>query len=553
MKKIFISLFLIAETLLGSSFACTNFLVGKNASTTGSTFISYAADSYFLFGALAFRPAADHAPGEMVDVHDWDTGKYMGKIKEVAHTYSVVGNMNEYQVAIGETTFGGREELVDTTSVMDYGTLIYTALQRAKTAREAIKVMTSLAEEYGYASEGESFSIADPEEIWIMEMVGKGPKGKGAVWVARRIPDDCVSAHANQARITTFPLDKPDECLFSPDVISFAREKGYFNGNNTEFSFSDTYAPLDYVALRACEARVWSFFRKMDPAMDKYLSYVKGETKERMPLWIKPTKKVDLKDLIFAMRDRYEGTELDITKGVGAGPYGSPMRCSPLTWKLDGKEYVHERPTATYQTGFSFIAQMRHWMPDPVGGIFWFGVDDAACSEYVPMYCGITKVPLCFDEHNGSLLKFSWTSSFWIFNWVSNMAYTKYSYMIEDIRKLQTKWEKQFSDTVPAIDKAALEMYAKDPVAARAYLTDFSNKQADAVTASWKELGEYMMVKYMDGNIKIEKDGKFEQNEYGIPSKINRVGYPDAYKHQIVDPEPDKFRVKSKEELDQRK
>jgi len=546
-------LLIVSGISFSNSNACTNFLVGKNASTTGSTFISYAADSYFLFGALVYRPAADYPKGTMVDVHDWDTGKYMGKIPQIEHTNSVVGNMNEYQVSIGETTFGGREELVDTTSIMDYGSLIYTALQRAKSAREAIKVMTTLAEEYGYASEGESFSIADPEEIWILEMMGKGSKGKGAVWVARRIPDDCVSAHANQARITTFPLDKPDECLFAPDVISFAREKGYFTGNNTEFSFSDTYAPLDYVALRACEARVWSFFRKMDPAMDKYLSYIKGETKERMPLWIKPVQKVSLQDLIHAMRDRYEGTELDITKGIGAGPYGSPMRCSPLTWKLDGKEYLNERPTATYQTGFSFIAQMRHWMPDPVGGIFWFGVDDAACSEYVPMYCGITKTPLCFDEHNGSLLKFSWTSSFWIFNWVSNMAYTKYSYMIEDIRKLQTKWETQFTDTVPSIDKSAAEMYAKDPVAARAFLTEYSTTQAEAVTASWKELGEYMMVKYMDGNIKIEKDGKFVQNEYGIPTKINRVGYPDAYRHQIVDPEPDKFRVKTKEELEQRK
>jgi dipeptidase len=544
---------LLSISFWGTINACTNFLVGKDASATGSTFISYAADSYFLFGALAYRPAADYPKGTMMDIHDWDTGKYMGQIKQAEHTYSVVGNMNEFQVTIGETTFGGREELADTTSIMDYGSLMYVALQRSKSAREAIKVMTSLAEEYGYASEGESFSIADPEEIWILEMVGKGVKGKGAVWVARRIPDDCVSAHANQARITNFPLDKPEECLFAADVISFAREKGYFSGNNTEFSFSDTYAPLDYVALRACEARVWSFFRKMDPAMDKYLSYIKGETKERMPLWIKPVKKVTLQDMIHAMRDRYEGTEFDITKGFGAGPFGSPMRCSPLTWKLDGKEYLNERPTATYQTGFSFIAQMRHWMPDPIGGILWFGVDDAACSEYVPMYCGITKVPLCFDEHNGSLLKFSWTSAFWIFNWVSNMSYTKYSYMIEDIRKVQRKWETQFTDTVPSIDKAAMNLYEKDPAAAREFLTAFSNKQAEAVTASWKELGEYMMVKYMDGNIKVEKDGKFVQNEYGIPTTINRVGYPDDYKHQIVDSVPDKFRVKTKDELGERK
>jgi dipeptidase len=553
MKTKLLALFVVATVFVSYSNACTNFLVGKKASATGCTFISYSADSYFLFGALAYRPAADYPKGTMMDIHDWDTGKYMGKIKQAEHTYSVVGNMNENQVTIGETTFGGREELVDTTAIMDYGSLMYVTLQRAKSAREAIKIMASLVEEYGYASEGESFSVGDPEEVWILEMVGKGAKGHGAVWVAQRIPDDCVSAHANQARITTFPLDKPDECMFAPDVISFAREKGYFNGNNKDFSFSDTYNPLEYVALRACEARVWSFFRKIDPAMDKYISYVKGETKERMPLWIKPVKPVTLKDMIADMRDRYEGTELDITKGVGAGPFGSPLRCSPLTWKLDGKEYVHERPTATYQTGFSFIAQMRRWLPDPVGGIFWFGVDDAACSEYVPMYCGITKVPWCFDEHNGSLLKFSWTSSFWIFNWVSNMAYSKYSYMIQDIHKVQRNWELQFESLVPSIDKAAADMMNADPVQAREFLTQFSNGQAEAVTASWKELGEYMMVKYLDGNIKIEKDGKFVDNGYGIPPALNRVGYPDDFKHQIVDPEPDKFRVKSQQELDNRK
>ena len=553
MKTFFTITFLAITIILSNTTACTNFLVGKNASATGATYISYNADSYFLFGALYYRPAAKYPEGTMMDIYDWDSGDYRGQIKQVERTYSVVGNMNENQVTIGETTFGGRPELVDTTSVLDYGSLMYIALQRSRTAREAIKVMTSLVNEYGYASEGESFSIGDPEEVWILEMVGKGLKSKGAVWVAERIPDDCVSAHANQARITTFPLDDSDNCLFSPDVISFARAKGYYNGTNKDFSFSDTYAPLDYVALRACEARVWSFFRKMDTTMNKYITYVKGETKERMPLWIKPTHKVTLQEMIHDMRDRFEGTEFDITKGVGAGPFGSPLRCSPLTWTYDGKEYLNERPTATYQTGFTFVAEMRHWLPDPVGGILWFGVDDAACSEYVPMYCGITKVPECFSEHNGSLLKFSWTSAFWIFNWVSNMAYSKYCYMIQDINKEQANWENTFATLTPDIDKKASNMMATDTTAARAFLTQFSDEQAEAVTASWKKLGEYLMVKYLDGNIKIEKDGKFVQNAAGIPPAINRAGYSDEFKREIIQANPEEFRIKTQAELDNRK
>ena len=553
MKHILSLLFtaMIASTTV--SHACTNFLAGKDASATGSTFISYNADSYLLFGALYYRPAANYPAGTMMDVYEWDTGKYMGKIKQTEHTCSVVGNMNEYQVTIGETTFGGREELVDTTAIVDYGSLMYITLQRAKTAREAIKIMTDLVADYGYSSEGESFSIGDPNEVWILEMVGKGTGRTGAVWVAQRIPDDCVCAHANQARITTFPLKQSGDCLFSPDVRTFAREKGYFNGNDTDFSFSDVYCPLDYVALRVCEGRVWAFFRRMNPAMDKYITYIKGETKERMPLWIKPVKKVELQDLINGMRDRFEGTEFDMYKGAGAGPFGSPLRCSPLTWKLDSVDYLHDRPTATYQTGFTFIAQMRNWLPNPVGGILWFGVDDAACSEYVPMYCGITKVPECFSEHNGSLLKFSWTSSFWIFNWVANMAYSKYSYMIQDINAVQKKWEATFTKLTPTADSTAAAKYATNPAAARDYLTQFSCGQAEAVTASWKELGEYLMVKYLDGNVKMEKDGKFVQNQFGIPPNIIRPGYSDAEKRRIVQENPEKFRVKSKQEMEKRK
>ena len=548
MKKILVT---IAAFILAFNFgfACTNFLVGKAATADGSTLISYNADSYFLFGALYHYPAATYPVGAMLDVHDWDSGKFLGKIKQVEKTYSVIGNMNEHQVSIGETTFGGRPELVDTTAIMDYGSLIYIALQRAKTAREAIDVMTHLVSDYGYYSEGESFSIADPNEIWILEMVGKGANNKGAVWVAQRIPDDCVSAHANQARITTFPYDDKNNCLYSEDVIAFAREKGYFDGINKDFSFSDTYAPLDYVALRACEARVWSFFRKVDPAMEKYITYVKGETAERMPLWIKPTVKLTAQKLKDFMRDQYEGTEFDMTKGIAAGPFGSKLRCSPLTFKVDTVEYVHERPVATQQTGFTFVAQMRSWLPDYIGGVLWFGVDDAATGLYVPMYCGINRVPECFRQDNGSLLEYSATSAFWTYNLVANYAYSKYSYMLPDIKKVQSKWETDFNSIIPVMDKVAMGMTETD---ARVFLTDFSVAQAESSTAAWKKLGEYLLVKYMDGNIKAEKNGKFVQNEYKIPTTIIRAGYPVEFERKMVKENPG-LRVKSAQELKTRK
>lgn len=530
-------------------FSCTNFLAGKEATVDGSTLISYSADSYFLFGALYRYPAATYPAGAMLDIYEWDTGKYLGKIKQVEKTYSVIGNMNEHQLSIGETTYGGREELIDTTAIMDYGSLIYIALQRSKTAREAIKVMTDLVAEYGYYSSGESFSIADPNEVWIMEMISKGPNNKGAVWVAQRIPDDCVSGHANQARITTFPFDDKNNCLYSEDVIVFAREKGYFKGKNKDFSFSDTYAPLDYSGLRICEARVWSFFRKVDPAMDKYITYVKGETAERMPLWIKPTFKVSAQNFKEYMRDQYEGTEFDMTKGVCAAPFGSKLRHSPLGFKVDGVEYMHERPVATQQTGFTFVAQMRSWLPNYIGGILWFGVDDAASNIYVPMYCGNTEIPLCFDEHNGSLLEYSSTSAFWTYNWVANYAYGKYSYMMPDIKKVQSHWENQFNVLVPAMDKVAVNMTEAD---ARVFLTNFSNSQAENSTAAWKKLGEYLLVKYMDGNIKKEADGKFLQNDFHIPPGIIRAGYSEDILRRIATENPGQ-RVKSEEEIKARK
>ncbi len=545
-KLIFTTAILLA---LNTADACTNFLVGKAASTDGSTFISYSADSYFLFGALYHFPAATYPAGTLLDVHDWDSGKYLGKIKQVEKTYSVIGNINEHQVSIGETTFGGRAELEDSTAIMDYGSLIYIGLQRSRTAREAIKVMTDLVAEYGYYSEGESFSIADPNEVWILEMIGKGMKNKGAVWVAQRIPDDCVSAHANQARITTFQMNDKDNCLYAKDVITFARGKGYFKGKNNEFSFSDTYAPLDYTALRACEARVWSFFRKVDPAMDKYISYIKGETVQRMPLWIKPTFKLSAQNIKDYMRDQYEGTELDITKGMAAGPFNSKLRCSPLTWKVDSVEYVHERPTATQQTGFTFVSQMRSWLPDYIGGIIWFAVDDANSALYVPIYCGTTTVPASYRTDDGSLLEYSPTSAFWIYNWVANYAYSKYSYMITDIKKVQSKWESDFNTLVPQMDKQAIGMTETD---ARAMLTKFSCAQAENSTAAWKKLGEYLLVKYMDGNIKKEKDGKFVQNQYKIPTSIIRAGYPEEYLRQMVKEYPG-FRILTEKEMLNRK
>lgn len=545
-RFLFVSLFLLSWTV---AFSCTNFLAGKNATVDGSTLISYSADSYFLYGALYHYPAATYPGGAMLDVTEWDTGKYLGKIKQVAQTYSVIGNMNEHQLSIAETTFGGREELVDTTGIIDYGSLMYIALQRARNAREAIGVMTDLVAEYGYYSSGESFSIADPNEVWILEMIGKGPKNKGAVWVAQRIPDDCVSGHANQARITTFPFDDKNNCLYSEDVIAFAREKGYFKGKNSEFSFSDTYAPLDYSALRICEARVWSFFRQVNPEMEKYITYVKGETAERMPLWIKPAFKISAQNVKEYMRNQYEGTEFDMTKGVAAAPFGSKLRHSPLVFKVDSIEYMHERPVATQQTGFTFVAQMRNWLPDYIGGVLWFGVDDAASCLYVPMYCGINSIPECYNQNNGNLLEYSSTSAFWIFNGVANYAYGKYSFMMPDIKQVQAHWETDFNVLVPSIDKAAVNMPEAE---ARAFLTKFSLTQAENSTAAWKKLGEYLLVKYMDGNIKKEKDGKFLQNELHIPPGIIRAGYSEEILRQIAKEHPG-LRVKTQEELNSRK
>ena len=546
MKKSWILLTACAALLSGvEAIACTGLLVGKKASTDGSVMISYAADSHSLYGEMYRWPAATWPKGAMLEVKEWDTGKPLGKIAQVENTYSVVGNMNEHQVAITESTFGGRHELVDTTGIMDYGSLIYIALQRSKSAREAIKVMTDLVKEYGYYSSGETFSIADKNEAWVMEMIGKGPGNKGAVWVAIRIPDDCISAHATQSRIQQIPFDDKENCIYSPDVVSFAREKGYFKGKDADFSFAKAYCPYDFSALRGCEARVWSFFRKYDTTMDQYTDFIKGDpSKEPMPLYVKPNRKLSVQDVQNGMRDHYEGTDLDMTKDAGAGSYKVPYRWRPMTFEVDGQEYTNERAIATQQTGFVIVPQMRNWLPDAIGGILWFAVDDADMAVFTPVYASVTDVPECYRVGNGDLLNFSWTSAFWIHNWVANMAYHKYSFMIQDIRKVQQELENGYQETVPAIDKAAQELYAKDPAETVKFLTWYSTTNSDSATARWKQLGEYLLVKYIDGNVKKEVNGQFKRNLYGQPASPDFPGYDEDYYRSIVKSAGDRLKVK---------
>ena len=525
--------------------ACTGLLVGKKASIDGSVMISYAADSHGLYGEMYHWPAATWPKGATLDVVEWDTGKPLGTIAQVERTYNVVGNMNEHQLAITESTFGGRRELRDTAGIMDYGSLIYITLQRAKTAREAIKVMTDLVAEYGYYSGGETFSIADKHEAWVMEMVGKGPGRKGAIWVAVRIPDDCISAHANQSRIQQIPFDDKENCLYAPDVVSFAREKGYFKGKDADFSFQQAYCPYDFGALRGCEARVWSFFRQYDSTMDQYTDFIKGDpTKQPMPLYIKPNRKLSVQDVQQGMRNHFEGTDLDMTKDAGAGPYKVPYRWRPMTFKVDGVEYTNERAIATQQTGFVIVPQMREWLPDEIGGILWFGVDDADMAVFNPVYASSVRVPECYRVGNGDLLNFSWTSAFWMHNWVANMAYHKYSFMIQDIRKVQQELENHYQEMIPAIDKAAQELYAKDPKEAVEFLTWFSTSTADNATARWKKLGEYLVVKYIDGNVKKEENGQFKRNAYGLPAYPDFPGYDEEYYRSIVKSAGERLKVK---------
>ena len=527
-----------------TSDACTSFLVGKKASADGSVMITYAADSHNLYGELYHWPAAKWPKGSMLEIREWDSNKPLGKIPQVEETYNVVGNMNEHQVAITESTFGGRPELEDSTGIMDYGSLIYVALQRAKSAREAIHIMTSLVKEHGYYSSGESFSIADKNEAWIMEMIGKGVGNKGAVWVAIRIPDDCISAHANQSRIQQIPFDDKENCMYSPDVVSFAREKGYFNGKDKDFSFTKAYCPYDFSALRGCEARVWAFMRKYDKSLDAYLPFLKGESDKPMPLYVKADRKLTLQDVKNGMRDHYEGTEFCMTNDAGMGPYKVPYRWRPMTFKVDGQEYVNERAIATQQTGFVLCAQLRNWLPDAIGGVLWFGVDDAATAVFTPMYGSIKETPECFRVGNGDMMTFSWTSAFWIHNWVANMAYSKYSFMIEDIKPVQRELELGFEAMQPSIDKAAADMYAKNPEEAVKFLTWYSTTEANRSTARWKQLGEYLVVKYIDGNVKKEVNGKFMQNGYGLSASPNFPGYDETYYRSIVNSAGERLKVK---------
>jgi dipeptidase len=554
MKSLFLSLTAVFLLTVSTVYSCTNFLVTRGASTDGSTMVSYTADSHVLYGELYFTPAATHADGAWIDIYEWDTGKYLGKIRQVKQTYSVIGNMNEYQLVIAETTFGGRPELQDTTGILDYGSLIYITLQRAKTAREAIKIMSELIAEYGYYSTGESFSIADPNEVWILEMIGKGsPKkdakgkiqySKGAVWVAIKIPDGYVSAHANQARITTFPFQKsnnfndPNQTVYhSPDVISFARQMGYFKGEDKDFSFSDVYAPLDFGAARFCEARVWAMFNRVNKDMSKYEDYAMGyNLKNRMPLYIKPDRKLSVLDVISLNRDYYQGTKMDMSKDIGAGPFGCIVRWRPLTWKLDTVTYFNERAISTQQTGFAFVSQSRGWLPNPIGGILWFAVDDTYLNCFTPIYCGSVRIPESYAVGNGDMMKFSETSAFWVFNQVSNFVYTRFNEMIKDLQPLQSELENKYFNYIQAVDKAALELYNKDTKMAIEFITDFSTLTANETVARWKKLYKDLFVKYVDGNIKYVVPG--QRNP-----KVVQPGYGKEWYQRIVNETGDKFKV----------
>lgn len=548
--------FLLPEQILN---ACTNFIISKGASKDGSVMITYSADSHVLYGELYYWPAKNWPAGTMVDIYEWDTGKFLGKIPQKAHTYSVVGNMNQHQLSIGETTFGGRPELADSTGIVDYGTLIYFTLQRAKNAREAIVNFSELVTNYGYASSGESFSIADANEAWILELVGKGQGKKGAVWVARRIPDGYISGHANHPRITTFPLadgvksitSKQLDKIFNPevetvyayDVIDVARGYKWFDGQDKDFSFSDTYAPLDFSGARFCEARVWSGFNMVNSQMGQYTDYAMGENlKNRMPLWIKPDKKLGVKDVMGMMRNYYQGTPMDMTKDLGAGPYGSTVRWRPMEWKVDSATYIFERAISTQQTGFSFVAQSRSWLPDPVGGINWFGVDDTYYTVYSPMYCGITRVPETFAVGNGDMMTFSDNSAFWVFNQVTNFAYTRTSLLIDDLQKKQRELEDGYMTETEKIDKTAAEMYKKSPVTAVKYLTDYSVKSGNNTVSQWKELYKFLFVKYVDGNVKEKQPIPKGYNR--VNPKISQPGYSKEWYRAIVKSTGDKFREK---------
>ena len=577
MRPIFKSIILLTAALLGfaetNTDACTNVLVTKGASVDGSNMISYAADSHQLFGELYFAPAGVWNAGAMRKINEWDTGKYLGDIPQVSRTYQRVGNMNEHQLIIAETTYGGRHELEDPKGIMDYGSLIYVALERAKTAREAINIIVDLANTYGYYSSGESFSLADKEEVWVMDLIGKGPDNKGIVWVARRVPDGYICSHANQARISTFPLDDPENCMYAPDVITFAREKGYFDGEDKDFSFCDAYAPLDFSAMRACEARSWAAFNILcdgkftfidengnevtKDAYD-YIDYAMGWDKtKRFPLFVKPARKLNVKDIADVMRDHYEGTPMDMTADIGAGGNALPYRWRPMGFKHEDKSYVNERAIATQQTGFWFVGQVRGHLPDEIGGVNWFGCDDAATSYLTPIYVSTYEVPESFRVGNGNMITYSPTSAFWMTNRVANACYKAYNMMFPTVDAEIDAWENSMIEAVAKADQEALAIYkeaagkpkknlrrndkarkvADQYGAVRQYLTDFSISNAQKIFEKWVALEQLLLVKYIDGNVKAQnEDGSFVTNEHTdcIPAKISQPGYTAKWKEAVA-------------------
>jgi dipeptidase len=512
--------------------ACTNILVTKGASADGSTMITYAADSHELYGELYFTPAGVHSFGAMREIVEWDTGKTLGRIPQAPVTYQVVGNINEHQVAVGETTWGGRRELAGPAGILDYGSLMWIALERSKTAREAIEVITKLVDEFGYASSGESLSIADPNEAWFMEIIGKGEKQKGAVWVAVKVPDGTISAHANQPRVRQFPRNDPKNVVFSKDVVSFAREKGWFTGKDEEFSFADVYSPLRGSTLRSCDSRVWSVFRRAAPSLNLSSDWILAVPGAKpMPFSVKPDRKLTTKDVMELMRDHFEGTELDMTKDVGAGPFKTPYRWRPMGFKVDGVDYVHERAISTQQTGYSFVAQLRSFVPAPVGGVLWFGLDDTYSTVFTPMYASIREVPKSFAVGTADFSAFSWDSAFWVFNFVSNFAYSRYSDMIQDVRRVQGELEGRFLAEQP--EKTALKLAADSPAAARDYLTKYSVSAGDEVVARWKKLGEFLMWKYLDGNVRDTQ------------GNVTHPRYPDEWYRAIAKDGGDRLKQRS--------
>ncbi len=527
---IFILVFFLLIAKL--SISCTNFIVTKGASKDGSTMLFYTCDGQFLYH-LKYYPVRDYKPGDSTEYRNWRTG-ISGKIKDARHTFATLGfQMNEYQVSIGETTFTGREELINKSKFLQYFDLMHIALQRAKTARQAVEVMTRIVDTYGYGSEGESFSITDPNQAWILEMIGTGNGGKGAVWVALKIPDGMVCAHANMSIIGEFPLDDPENCVYSKNVISFAIEKGYYDpGSGRPFRFNEVYNPINPNKLKYCETRVWRLFSKAAPSLNLSSDYCRGiRGAKRYPLWIKPDKKLSLKDVINIVRDHYEGTSFDMTKGLEAGPFGTPKRNSPLSWQLDSVKYSWERPISIYYASFSFIAQSRSWLPNPLGGIVWFGEDDNYTTCYVPLYCGINKIPQCFS--NGDIKTFSWDCAWWVFNFVSNYANLKYSYMIKDIQKVQNELENKFIAHQDSVEKIAVNLYNNNNnEALTKFLTDYSLSQSKIVLKKWTKLSYNLISKYNDGFVK-KNNSRYGKN----------VGYPDEWERKIIKAEPNKFKI----------